>query len=112
MLLITCPYCGPRPEEEFSNGREAHIARPTDSEAMSDEEWARFTFIHNNNKGWMRERWFHAAGCRRWFNAVRHNVTSEWHVEYEMFAEKPDLPEDAGILTSPSDSPDAKVERD
>ncbi|MFO1061925.1 MAG: sarcosine oxidase subunit delta [Dongiaceae bacterium] len=30
MLLITCPYCGPRDEEEFSYGGEAHIARPAD----------------------------------------------------------------------------------
>ena len=32
MLLITCPYCGPRPEIEFRCGGEAHIARPADPE--------------------------------------------------------------------------------
>ncbi len=25
MLLIPCPYCGPRSEEEFSYGNEAHV---------------------------------------------------------------------------------------
>ena len=111
MLLVTCPYCGERPEEEFSNGREAHIARPTNSEEMTDEEWARYTFIHNNNKGWMRERWMHAGGCRRWFNAIRHNVTSEWHTSYKMDDPQPPLPDEAGLMTSPSDSPEAKIEK-
>ena len=30
MLVIDCPYCGPRPELEFSYGGQAHIARPAD----------------------------------------------------------------------------------
>jgi len=28
MLLIPCPWCGPRNEMEFSYGHEGHIARP------------------------------------------------------------------------------------
>ena len=28
MMLIECPFCGPRDETEFSCGGEAHIARP------------------------------------------------------------------------------------
>ncbi|MEB0164296.1 sarcosine oxidase subunit delta, partial [Glaciimonas sp. CA11.2] len=28
MLLITCPWCGPRAESEFHCGGEADIARP------------------------------------------------------------------------------------
>ena len=30
MLLIACPWCGARPENEFRYGGEAHIARPPD----------------------------------------------------------------------------------
>ena len=30
MLLIPCPWCGPRDEIEFHYGGEAHIARPAD----------------------------------------------------------------------------------
>ena len=52
----------------------------------------------------------HAAGCRRWFNAIRHNVTSEWHTQYEMFTPLPDMPTQEGRMTSPSDSPEAKLE--
>ena len=30
MLLIHCPYCGPRPELEFGYAGQAHVARPAD----------------------------------------------------------------------------------
>lgn len=77
MLLIQCPWCGPRDETEFRYGGEAHIARPENPEKLTDAEWAEFIFIRSNPKGLFRERWVHAAGCRRWFNAVRHTVTHE-----------------------------------
>ncbi len=51
MLLVTCPYCGPRPELEFRNGGEAHIARPADPSALDDEAWAAFLFFRTNPKG-------------------------------------------------------------
>ena len=41
MLLIDCPYCGPRDETEFSCGGEAHIARPLDTDALSDARMGR-----------------------------------------------------------------------
>lgn len=77
MLLIQCPWCGPRDETEFRYGGEAHIARPENPEKLTDAEWAEFIFIRSNPKGLFRERWVHAAGCRRWFNAMRHTVTHE-----------------------------------
>ena len=75
MLLIDCPYCGPRAEIEFQFGGEAHIARPDDPTALSDEEWADFLFMRGNPKGVVLERWMHAAGCRRWFNVARDTAT-------------------------------------
>ena len=39
--------------------------------------------MRNNPKGWFRERWVHAAGCRRWFNAERHTVTHEIRRTYK-----------------------------
>lgn len=77
MLLIPCPHCGPRPETEFRYGGEAHIARPADPEALSDPEWADHLFMRTNPKGPHAERWMHAAGCRRWFNILRHTVSHE-----------------------------------
>ncbi|PTW59831.1 sarcosine oxidase subunit delta [Breoghania corrubedonensis] len=75
MLLIECPWCGPRDEIEFAYGGEAHIARPADPSKLSDAEWAEFLFFRSNPKGAHRERWVHAAGCRRWFNVERDTVS-------------------------------------
>lgn len=75
MLIIDCPHCGKRPEDEFSYGGQAHIAYPEDPYALTDEEWAHFLFYRDNPRGSFRERWNHAAGCRRWFNAERDTHT-------------------------------------
>ena len=68
MLLIPCPYCGPRDETEFHYGGQAHVAYPADPHALSDKEWAEYLFYRDNTKGLFAERWFHSTGCRRWFN--------------------------------------------
>ena len=91
MLLIDCPYCGPRPEIEFRYGSEAHIARPAEPDQLSDEEWADFLFMRSNTKGLHRERWMHAAGCRRWFNTVRHTLSHRILATYAAGATPPDL---------------------
>jgi sarcosine oxidase, subunit delta len=91
MLIIPCPYCGERPEIEFRQGGEAHIARPPVT--ATDEEWAAFLFLRDNPKGTMRERWFHSHGCQRWFNVVRNTVSDQIFTSYEVGAPKPPLPE-------------------
>ncbi|MFO1350936.1 MAG: sarcosine oxidase subunit delta [Gammaproteobacteria bacterium] len=75
MLLIHCPWCGPREETEFSYGGEAHIARPPEPYALSDEQWADYLYYRRNPKGKHREQWCHAHGCRRWFNVERDTVS-------------------------------------
>jgi sarcosine oxidase subunit delta len=77
MMLITCPWCGPRDETEFHYGGEANLAYPTDPYALSDAEWADYVFTRANPRGRFTERWSHSAGCRRWFNVVRDTVTHE-----------------------------------
>lgn len=84
MLLIPCPWCGPRDETEFKYGGEAHITRPADPDALSDAEWADYLFMRANPKGLHRERWVHGAGCRRWFNVARDTVTNEIFASYKM----------------------------
>ncbi len=91
MLLIPCPYCGPRSEEEFSYGNEAHIARPKDPDKLNDTEWAEFVFMRGNVKGVFLERWMHAQGCRRWFNVARDTVSYEILTVYEMGAAPPEI---------------------
>ena len=91
MLLIPCPYCGPREETEFSYGGEAHIERPKQPEALSDEAWADYLFMTGNTKGVFLERWVHSHGCRRWFNAARDSVTYEILAVYPMGSPPPAL---------------------
>jgi sarcosine oxidase subunit delta len=87
MQLIECPWCGPREEVEFSYGGQAHVAYPADPATLTDEEWARYLFFRDNPKGAFAERWHHAAGCRRWFNAVRDTATYRFLAVY-----RPDEP--------------------
>ncbi len=75
MLIIPCPHCGPRPENEFRYAGEAHIARPADPEALSDAAWADFLYMRTNPKGRHAERWRHIHGCGRFFNCIRDTVT-------------------------------------
>ena len=83
MLTIPCPWCGNRPDSEFTAGGEAHITR-ADPNASSDREWGAYMYFRDNVKGVQRERWYHAYGCRRWFNIVRDTVTHEIGAVYPM----------------------------
>jgi sarcosine oxidase subunit delta len=84
MLLITCPWCGPRDEIEFHCGGQSHIARPAEGDIVSDEALADYLFNRTNPKGLHRERWVHVAGCRQWFNVARDTVTHEIKAVYRM----------------------------
>jgi len=89
MQLISCPWCGPREEVEFRYGGQAHIGYPADPAAVSDADWARFLFFRENPCGPFAERWSHAAGCRRWFNAVRDTGTHQFLAVYGPGEPKP-----------------------
>jgi len=88
MLLIECPWCGHRDESEFSYAGEAHIARPLETDRLSDEDWADYLFMRKNPKGLHREQWLHAAGCRRYFNLERDTATYRISGSYKI-GEKP-----------------------
>ncbi|CAM03762.1 sarcosine oxidase subunit delta [Saccharopolyspora erythraea NRRL 2338] len=83
MMLIPCPWCGPRDESEFHYGGQADVRYPENPQTVSDEDWGRFLFFRDNPKGVFAERWVHAAGCRRWFNVERDTVTNEIHPAHE-----------------------------
>lgn len=89
MLLITCPYCGSRPEIEFRGGGEAHIARPVDPSQLDDAQWAEFLFYRSNPRGMHAERWLHAHGCQRWFNALRDTVSDRITATYRSGEPRP-----------------------
>ena len=91
MLLIGCPWCGPRDEIEFAYGGQAHIAYPKDPDVLSDEEWADFLFMRDNPRGPFHERWFHVHGCRRWFNAVRDTRSHDLLAVYRVGEPMPEV---------------------
>jgi sarcosine oxidase, subunit delta len=75
MILIPCPYCGPRNASEFVYEGEVK-ARPK-SDSMSPAEWRRYLYMKNNPLGWTTETWYHSSGCRKFLMAERHTMTNE-----------------------------------
>ena len=106
MILIKCPYCGERDQSEFSNGGEAHVARPKNSENLNDKEWGEFVFYRANPKGIFYERWVHSHGCRKWFNAVRDTSTDEILNIYKLNEKIPELKDFNNTLKTPSGEPE------
>ncbi|MEV8016997.1 sarcosine oxidase subunit delta [Streptomyces sp. NPDC086554] len=91
MLLITCPWCGPRDETEYHYGGQAHVPYPENTADLDDRQWAEYVFYRDNPKGPFAERWMHAHGCRRWFNALRDTATYEVLATYRLDEPRPDL---------------------
>jgi heterotetrameric sarcosine oxidase delta subunit len=99
MLLLTCPWCGPRDEIEFRCGGQSHITRPGPPEAVSDIEWSAYLFDRINPRGIHRERWLHVYGCRQWFNVARDTVTHLIVATYRMDEAAPSAgPSAGGVL--------------
>ena len=102
MLLVPCPYCGPRPEIEFRCGGEAHIAaaRPGDGDATRTGR--DYLYYRTNPKGPHRERWHHLHGCGRWFNAVRDTVSDQFEASYRIGETPPGESTTDGRLCRPA----------
>ena len=64
---IECPSCGSRSYHEFWFGGELRPWTP-DPTAQEDYET---TWLRANAAGPQTERWFHFAGCCRWFTVER-----------------------------------------
>lgn len=73
MLLIPCPWCGPRAQSEFTYGGDATVQRP-DADA-AEAEWVAFVYLRDNRSGPHDELWHHSAGCRQWFHVRRDTRT-------------------------------------
>ncbi len=94
MLQISCPWCGPRDQSEFTCGGEAHIVRPKNPEALSDAQWADYLFMRKNTQGRHLEQWCHSHGCRRWFNVERDTVSYHIHSVYKVGETPPEVSHD------------------
>ena len=74
-MLISCPWCGPRSQVEFTYGGDATVRRPAAD--APDEEWIRYVYLRDNPMGPHDEWWLHGAACRQWFRVRRDTRTHE-----------------------------------
>jgi sarcosine oxidase subunit delta len=75
MILISCPYCGPRNSNEFTYFGELE-ARPAVG-GVSEAQWRDYLYAEKNPAGLTTEKWQHSAGCGKFFVVERHTVTNE-----------------------------------
>ena len=77
MLVITCPFCGPRDEREFINGGPEKLKRAITTDVLSDADWVDFLVVTPNPLGPVTEEWWHVMGCSQWFSVTRNTMTHE-----------------------------------
>jgi heterotetrameric sarcosine oxidase delta subunit len=75
MMLIPCPWCGPRSQVEFTYGGDASVKRPAFDAPV--ETWLEYVYLRDNPRGPHAELWLHGAGCRRWFKVLRDTRTHD-----------------------------------
>ncbi|WP_353227138.1 sarcosine oxidase subunit delta [Novosphingobium sp.] len=72
MLLIPCPHCGPRNQEEFAYERSVDsVVRIDDAPAVAMAA----LYTRANLRGEDHEIWCHAHGCGQWLRMTRDRVT-------------------------------------
>jgi sarcosine oxidase subunit delta len=54
----------------------------------TDQDWLEFLYLRDNTRGLFAERWRHARGCGRFFNALRDTTTDHFVTTYRV-GEKP-----------------------
>jgi sarcosine oxidase, subunit delta len=91
MLLIHCPYCGPRSELEFRYAGEAHVVRAETPSEVGTDDWTDFLYHRSNPRGLHAERWRHIHGCARFFNAVRDTRDDSFKATYKVGEARPQL---------------------
>ena len=77
MILINCPYCGPRDHAEFSYVGDATKIRPSDPAAATPSEWHDYVYLRDNPRGAHLEYWQHVQGCRAYVKVLRDTATHE-----------------------------------
>jgi len=75
MMLIPCPYCGPRNQIEFTYGGDATLRRPAPN--APESTWVDYVYLRDNPCGPHDELWYHGAGCRSWFKVRRDTRTHQ-----------------------------------
>ena len=73
-FLLACPFCGPRPVDEFAYSGEV-TRRPEESPTLS--ELTDYVYFRDNVAGPQREWWQHRMGCGEEPLAERDTRTNE-----------------------------------
>lgn len=76
MILIPCPYCGPRDESEFTYGGPRRLFPPLKGQP-STSDWLEALYSPPNPRGEVVELWYHASGCEAWIEVTRDTATHE-----------------------------------
>src|SRR5271170_6542911 len=79
MILVPCPYCGARNAAEFH--WKGELRERPDPSTATPAQWRNYLYMRRNAAGWSREKWFHHAGCGRYFTLERNTVTNEFRNE-------------------------------
>ena len=74
-MRIPCPWCGPRPLDEFAYGGDARKKRPGGKRQSEPDAWMDYVYYRDNPAGSHREFWQHVSGCRSWLIATRDTRT-------------------------------------
>jgi len=75
MMLIPCPWCGPRNQIEFTYGGDATLRRPAPD--APESAWVDYVYLRDNPCGPHDELWYHGAGCHSWFKVRRDTRSHE-----------------------------------
>ena len=74
---MTCPWCGPRPLDEFDYLGDASKQRPVGDLQTDSSAWVDYVYGRDNPAGPHREYWQHVAGCRSWLVVTRDTTNHE-----------------------------------
>ena len=77
MIIIDCPYCGPRDHAEFTYVGDAARTRP--AEDASQATWFDYVYLRDPRRGVQDELWRHSAGCGQFLKVRRDTLTHEIH---------------------------------
>jgi len=75
MMLLPCPWCGPRDAGEF--GYVGEVGARPDPRTTTPGQWRDYLYLRRNVAGWTTERWYHRMGCRRYIVLERDSTTNE-----------------------------------
>lgn len=77
MLIITCPFCGPRSENEYIYGGPSKQRRPENASDCSNKEWVEYLTVSTNPVGPVSENWWHVRGCGEFVTVERDTLTHD-----------------------------------